>query len=81
MNDDAPVALSREYLLAHLRAGRARAQLAVCELDCIGVALKAGLIDTSQALAWADEVSALRFLLPPPADTEGPNDNPVPVPG
>lgn len=80
MNDDKPVALSLEFLLAHLRCGRIRARLAVCELDAIGIALKAGLIDTGQALAWAEEVSALRFLLPPPPDTEGPNDNTAPVP-
>ena len=55
-------ALPLELALKHLRAARTRAQLAVCELDTIGVALKSGAIDVDTALAWADEVDALKYL-------------------
>jgi hypothetical protein len=54
-----------EYLLAHLRAARVRAQLAALEIDTIGVALKSSMIGTDEALALLDDVYALRFLLPP----------------
>ena len=57
--------LDREYLIRHLRAARARAQLAVCEIDRIGVALARQMIDSDEVLAWLNEVDALRFLLPP----------------
>jgi hypothetical protein len=57
--------MTREFLLSHLRAARTRAQLAVCEIDSIGVALKGNLIDVDEALAWAADVDALRFLLDP----------------
>ena len=60
--------MTPEFLLAHLRAARVRAQLAVCEIDAIGTALKSKMIDSDQALAWLDDVDALRFLLPPDAE-------------
>ena len=60
--------ITPEYLLAHLRAARVRAQLAVCEIDSIGLALKSQLIDSDQALAWLEDVDALRFLLAPESE-------------
>jgi hypothetical protein len=60
--------MTPEFLIALLRAARVRAQLAVLEIDSIGMAVKENLIDTETALAWLDDVHALRFLTPP--DTE-----------
>lgn len=57
--------ITPQYLLAHLRAARVRAQLAACEIDAIGVALKAQMIDADEALLWLEDVDALRFLLHP----------------
>jgi hypothetical protein len=57
--------MTREFLLAHLRAARVRAKLAALEIDSIGLALKAEMIDTDTALAWLDDVHALRFLVTP----------------
>lgn len=56
---------SRDYLMAHLRAARTRAQLSVHEIDEIGVALKSNIIDTREALEWLEDVNALRFLMDP----------------
>ena len=53
--------ITPQYLLAHLRAARVRAQLAACEIDAIGVALKAQMIDADEALLWLEDVDALRF--------------------
>ena len=58
-------ALTPEFFITHLRAARARAKLAVCEIDAIGLAVKQNLIDTDTALAWLADVDALKFLLPP----------------
>jgi hypothetical protein len=60
--------MNADYMLAHLRAARVRMQLAICEIDTLGVALKSNLIDCDQALAWLDDVDALRFLLPPESE-------------
>ncbi|MGA7307500.1 MAG: hypothetical protein WBX05_00970 [Pseudolabrys sp.] len=66
-NDDLPP----ELMLKHLRAARTRAQLAACELDTIGTALRQRAITVDQALAWARDVDALKYLLgPEAADSE-----------
>lgn len=65
--------MTPEYLLAHLRAARARARLAALEIDSIGVALKSNLIGTDEALAWLADVDALRFLLEPECHDTGAN--------
>jgi hypothetical protein len=57
--------MTRKLIIAHLRCARARAQLAVLEIDAIGLALKADVIGIDEALRWLDDVDALRFLLPP----------------
>ena len=57
--------MTPEFLLSHLRAARVRAQLAVCEIDTIGIALKSQIVDVDEALRWLDDVHALRFLLEP----------------
>ena len=61
--------MTREVLLALLRAARARAQLAVLEIDSLGLAVRAELIDTETALAWLDDVHELRFLVAPDSET------------
>lgn len=64
--------MTPEFLTAILRCARLRAQLAVCEIDAIGLAFKSQLIDCDQALAWADDVDVLRFLLPPDSPETAP---------
>jgi hypothetical protein len=56
------------YLLAELRCAGLRARLVVCEIDSVGVALRAGWIDPDEAVAWlAGECpDALIFLRPTP---------------
>lgn len=57
--------MTPEVFIAHLRCARTRAQLAVCELDAIWLSVKANLVGIDEALAWADDVDALRFLVSP----------------
>lgn len=57
--------MTPELLLAHLRAARVRAQLAICEIDTIGVTLKAGAIGVDDGLDRLNDVAALRYLLDP----------------
>jgi hypothetical protein len=47
--------LDREYVLAELRVARVRAQLFIVEIDSIALALKNGVIDVEDALAWLRE--------------------------
>jgi hypothetical protein len=54
----------RAYVLAELRCARKRAQLALNEIDRIGMALKGGVIDSDTALEWLAETGTLEFLHP-----------------
>lgn len=54
-------------LIAMLRCGRIRAQLAVVELDEIGVCLSHGAIDAAAAIAWVRDCELQGFLYLPPA--------------
>jgi hypothetical protein len=54
----------RAYTLAELRCARKRAQLALNEIDRIGIALKTNLIDPDTALEWLAETGTLEFLHP-----------------
>jgi hypothetical protein len=44
----------REYLLSEIRAARIQADLWRCQLDTVGIALKAGLITADQAIEELD---------------------------
>jgi hypothetical protein len=62
-----------EYLLAELRCAALRARLAACDLDAIGIALRAGIIDPDVALEAVHERNALSYVPPTKnADAEGP---------
>ena len=63
--------ITPELLLLHLRVARTRAKLVICEIDTIGLALKSNVIDLDDAIAWLDDVGALRFLLPPDSQDAG----------
>lgn len=52
-----------DYVLAELRCSFRRAQLVVNEIECIGLALKHGLINTDEALERLQDARALDFLL------------------
>jgi hypothetical protein len=53
-----------EYLLAELRCAALRARLAACDIDTIGIALKAGLIDSDTAVEWLHNRRALSYVEP-----------------
>lgn len=55
---------STEYLLSELRCAALRARLAACDIDTIGVALKAGMIDPETAVEWLHNCSALSYVGP-----------------
>jgi hypothetical protein len=56
------------YLLVELRCASLRARLTACEVDSVGIALRAGWIDADAAIKWlADECpDALAYLQPTP---------------
>jgi hypothetical protein len=53
-----------EYSLAELRCAALRARLAACDIDAIGIALRAGMIDADVALEWLHDGKALSYLQP-----------------
>jgi hypothetical protein len=57
----APDTDDRAYLLAELRAASARARLWQCDIDAIGIALKAGAITVEQALTELQHTGALHL--------------------
>lgn len=52
-----------DYLLLNLRCASLRARLAANEIQAMGVALKAGLIDPDDALEHLGEVGALGLVV------------------
>jgi hypothetical protein len=52
----------REYVLAELRCAQRRSRLLVNEIEVIGLAFRAGMIDDTVALTWLAEANALEFL-------------------
>jgi hypothetical protein len=56
----------KEYLLAELRCAALRARLAACDIDAIGIALRAGMIDTDTAVQWLHGCAALDYVVPTP---------------
>lgn len=52
----------QEFVLAAVRAARARAQAIALELDEIGIALKHNMIDAEAAVTWLDFIGAVNFI-------------------
>jgi hypothetical protein len=56
----------RNYLLAELRCAALRARLAACDIDSIGIALRAGWIDDDAAIEWLHDCAVLDYVMPIP---------------
>jgi hypothetical protein len=54
----------RDYLLAELRCASLRARLLQADIDAVGMALKAGLVEPEQALELLDECDCLQLIAP-----------------
>ena len=54
----------REYLLSELRCAVARAKLAALDIECIGLALKYGIVSPEQAVALLTDADVLGFVGP-----------------
>jgi hypothetical protein len=52
----------REYLLAELRAAALRARLWQADIEAVGLALKAGLISSDQAVEHLSDCGLMRLL-------------------
>jgi hypothetical protein len=53
-----------EYLLAELRCASLRARLQAGDIDAVGLALKAGLVEPEQALELLRDCDCLQFISP-----------------
>jgi hypothetical protein len=53
-----------EYLLAELRCASLRARLRQADIDAVGMALKAGLVEPEQALELLADCNCLQFISP-----------------
>jgi hypothetical protein len=54
----------RDYLLAELRCASLRARLWQSDIDAVGLALKAGLVEPEQALELLADCDCLQFISP-----------------
>jgi hypothetical protein len=54
----------RDYLLAELRCASLRARLWQADIDAVGMALKAGLVEPEQALELLHECDCLQLISP-----------------
>jgi hypothetical protein len=54
----------RDYLLAELRCASLRARLWQADIDAVGLALKAGLVEPEQALEILADCDCLQFISP-----------------
>lgn len=52
----------KEFMLSALRVASLRARLYETEINSIGVALKAGIIDCYGAMEWMKEIGALGLM-------------------
>jgi hypothetical protein len=52
----------KKYLLAELRCAALRVRLAQCDIDAVGLALKAGVITPDQACLLLADAGVLGFL-------------------
>jgi hypothetical protein len=53
-----------EYLLAELRCASLRARLWQADIDAVGLALKAGLVEPEQALELLHDCNCLQLIEP-----------------
>jgi hypothetical protein len=54
--------MTRDFILAELRCAALRSRLVTAEIDSIGVALRAEIINTDEAIAWLHECGAMQFV-------------------
>lgn len=54
----------RDYLIAELRCASLRARLWQADIDAVGMALKAGLVEPEQALELLHGCDCLQFISP-----------------
>jgi len=54
----------RDYLMAELRCASLRARLWQADIDAVGMALKAGLVEPEQALELLRECDCLQLISP-----------------
>jgi hypothetical protein len=54
----------RDYLLAELRCASLRARLWQTDIDAVGMALKAGLVEPEQALELLADCDCLQLISP-----------------
>jgi hypothetical protein len=54
----------RDYLLAELRCASLRARLWQADIDAVGLALKAGLVEPEQALELLADCDCLQLISP-----------------
>ena len=54
----------RDYLLAELRCASLRARLWQADIDAVGLALKAGLVEPEQALELLADCDCLKLITP-----------------
>jgi hypothetical protein len=54
----------RDYLLAEFRCASLRARLLQADIDAVGMALKAGLVEPEQALELLQDCDCLQFISP-----------------
>jgi hypothetical protein len=54
----------RDYLMAELRCASLRARLWQADIDAVGMALKAGLVEPEQALKLLADCDCLQFIEP-----------------
>jgi hypothetical protein len=52
----------RDYLMAELRCASLRARLLQADIDAVGMALKAGLVEPEQALELLDDCDCLALI-------------------
>jgi len=52
----------RDYLMAELRCASLRARLWQADIDAVGMALKAGLVEPEQALELLHECDCLQLI-------------------
>jgi hypothetical protein len=57
-----------DYLLAELRCASLRARLWQSDIDAVGMALKAGLVEPEQALELLADCDCLQLILPARTD-------------
>jgi hypothetical protein len=56
--------MRRDYLIAELRCASLRARLWQADIDAVGMALRAGLVEPEQALELLRECDCLQLISP-----------------